>query len=221
MNPSEGGWTGRAAELRRSFDDSFARPASATGERQEDFLALGVARQSYAVRLSEVRGLVRVRLEGGLPVPGAEPRVPASDRHFSRNGHSQLGESSGTAAELRSVVRLPSTRRELLGICGLRGALVPVFDLSALLGLEADMPSASWCLLAGGNYLVGFAFERLDGYVRARDGSVVPAPAATHCVTQLLRHDGGARPLIALRALVGSIERAAAGRPEETGEASR
>ncbi|MBI2944201.1 MAG: chemotaxis protein CheW [Candidatus Wallbacteria bacterium] len=221
MNSSEGGWTGRAAELRRTFDDSFARPASAAGERLEDFLALGIARQAYAVGLSDVRGLMRIRLDNGLAAPSVEPHSPANDRYLQRNGHSQPGESSGAAAELRSVVRVPSSRRELLGVCGLRGALVPVFDLAALLGLETDTSSASWCVLAGANHLVGFAFERLEGYVRTQDGSVVPAPAASHCVTQLLRHDGGTRSLIALRTLVSSLERAAAGRPDETGEASR
>jgi purine-binding chemotaxis protein CheW len=46
-----------AAALRRRFDESFARPAGSTAERREEMLAIRVAGEPYALRLSEVAGL--------------------------------------------------------------------------------------------------------------------------------------------------------------------
>ena len=46
-----------AAALRRSFDDSFAAPATSTNESQESMLAIRVGADPYALLLSEIMGL--------------------------------------------------------------------------------------------------------------------------------------------------------------------
>ena len=48
----------RAAELRRAFDRSFAERARADAAPTEDFLAIRIASDSYAIRCSEISGLV-------------------------------------------------------------------------------------------------------------------------------------------------------------------
>jgi len=48
----------RAAELRRAFDRSFAGRARADTAPTEDFLAIRIASDSYAIRCSEISGLV-------------------------------------------------------------------------------------------------------------------------------------------------------------------
>jgi chemotaxis signal transduction protein len=56
-----------AAALRRHFDESFAAPAASRPEPAEDFLAIRVGADPYALRLSEISGLhVGVKI---VPVP--------------------------------------------------------------------------------------------------------------------------------------------------------
>jgi chemotaxis signal transduction protein len=56
-----------AATLRRHFDDTFAVPAASMSERLEDFLAIRVGADPYALRLSEIAGLhVGVKI---VPIP--------------------------------------------------------------------------------------------------------------------------------------------------------
>lgn len=71
-------------------------------------------------------------------------------------------------AEARSVVPIPSRRPELLGLAGVRGVPVPVFRLSALLGLHDEDPPR-WILLCGD--LLGLAIPALDGYLRVESVS--------------------------------------------------
>jgi len=47
----------RAAALRRAFDQGFAEPARPNAEASEDFLAIVVGSESYALRLVEIAGL--------------------------------------------------------------------------------------------------------------------------------------------------------------------
>jgi chemotaxis signal transduction protein len=56
-----------AATLRRNFDESFAAPEAARPERLEDFLAIRIGSDPYALRMSEIAGLhVGVKI---VPVP--------------------------------------------------------------------------------------------------------------------------------------------------------
>jgi chemotaxis signal transduction protein len=48
---------GSAAALRRLFDDSFAAAAATKSARLEDFLAIRLGSDPYALRLSEIAGL--------------------------------------------------------------------------------------------------------------------------------------------------------------------
>jgi chemotaxis signal transduction protein len=59
----------RAAELRRAFDHSFANPPSAEEAVKQDLLAIRVAGQHFALRLSDISGLYTDKKI--TPVPGA------------------------------------------------------------------------------------------------------------------------------------------------------
>jgi purine-binding chemotaxis protein CheW len=60
-----------ASELRRAFDRSFSTVRRAQTARLEDFLAVRLGRDSYAIRLAEISGLVSDKaitlLPGRLP----------------------------------------------------------------------------------------------------------------------------------------------------------
>lgn len=62
---------GRAAALRRSFDESFAAPPPRATEAFEDLLALRIAGGAFAVRRTEVGALVAGRTL--LRLPGRSP----------------------------------------------------------------------------------------------------------------------------------------------------
>lgn len=84
----------------------------------------------------------------------------------------------------RLIVPLPSPARELLGLASLRGRVVPVYDLAALLLGGSPRPPPRWLLLARGRTALGLAFD-------AFEGQVVPG--------------GAARPMVDLNRLTGQL----------------
>jgi purine-binding chemotaxis protein CheW len=70
----------RAEELRRDFDRSFAAAPRGDAEVLVDLLAIRVAGDPYALRLSEVAGLFADRVVTPLPSPVSELRGLAGFR---------------------------------------------------------------------------------------------------------------------------------------------
>jgi chemotaxis signal transduction protein len=64
--------SGRIDELRRTFDSAFASEPAAPVERV-DLIALRAAARSYAVRVSEIAGVVP--FGGAVPLPCEEPAM--------------------------------------------------------------------------------------------------------------------------------------------------
>jgi chemotaxis signal transduction protein len=116
----------RAAYLRAAFDCAFAKPPPEAVAAKEDFLAIQVAGDPYALRVSELAGLVVDR----------------------------------------KVAPLPSARTALSGVAGIRGALVPIYSLSSLLGYDARATPTRWLALCGRAEALGLAFDHLEGFLR-------------------------------------------------------
>ena len=106
----------------------------------------------------------------------------------------------------RRLTPLPTAVPELIGLAGLRGAIVPVYDLALLLGY-ARPPSARWLAVAAGAPLA-LAFERFDGYERRAAGDLTFEAAdglrGRH-VRAIARAAGWARPVVAVRAVLETI----------------
>ncbi len=116
----------KAAELRRVFDQARAVPSSTGVEVQtESLLAIRVARDPYAIRVSEISGI-------------------STDK---------------------KVVALPSPVPELLGVTGLRGAIVPVYSLAALLGYGQETGQVRWLVLCVTEEPFALAFSGFEGYL--------------------------------------------------------
>jgi purine-binding chemotaxis protein CheW len=75
----------------------------------------------------------------------------------------RVSEISGLAND-RRVVAFPSSIRELLGVAGMRGGLVSVYSLAALLGYGWEAGPARWLVLCGAEESVGLAFSDFEGY---------------------------------------------------------
>lgn len=134
----------------------------------------------------------------------------------------RLSDIGGLEAD-RTLTRVPSDHPELLGIAGVRGVVVAVFDLATLLDLPRP-ESPRWLVLAKGAPLA-FAFSAFEGQL------VVPAAAFASAeegragrVRNVVRRvgfdghgsDGGVEslPLIDIPALVAALDR----RPRARGE---
>lgn len=77
----------------------------------------------------------------------------------------RVNEISGLATD-KKIVAFPSPIPELLGVAGIRGALVPVYSLAMLLGYNAETERTRWIALCGTEDPVALVFGGFEGYVR-------------------------------------------------------
>ncbi len=165
MKPDPESVLDRAAALRLEFDQTFAVPAAAAAGAV-DLLALRVAGERYALRLSEIGGL-----------------------HADRR-----------------IVALPGAPPELLGLAGLRGSLVAVYDLGAFLGAPSS-EAPRWLALAGGDRTVGLAFEQLERYLRvATQNLTLDAESKKRHFREVVNVEGEMRAVIDIASIVEKIK---------------
>lgn len=74
----------------------------------------------------------------------------------------------------RRIVPVRGGFPEVIGLSGLNGEIVPVYDTAQLLGIGTGSRHWQWWALAKHPEPVGFAFERLEGY------AALPETAFTH-----------------------------------------
>jgi chemotaxis signal transduction protein len=131
-----------------------------------------------------------------------------------------LAAISGLVAD-RAVTRLPGSPPDLLGVAGLRGHLVPVYDLARVSGCgqpgaETAGPAARrWLILAGGSPAFAVAVDRVDGHLRVpRDAIAAPSDEAGGSAGSVVRTVDGPRPVIdmpSVRATVSAHAQAGPG----------
>jgi purine-binding chemotaxis protein CheW len=104
----------------------------------------------------------------------------------------------------KKITPLPGSTPGLLGLAGFRGTLVPVYDLSARIGL-APAATPRWLVLAK-ERRVALAFADLDGHLRADAGAILPAPPSGNLFTGGFVSAGGeSRPMLHLPAVLDGI----------------
>lgn len=111
--------------------------------------------------------------------------------------------------EARPVVAVPSSRPELLGVCGVRGAVLPVYSVARLLRAGEPAGAPRWMLLAGAaGKTVALAFDELEGHFAvARDelhgaaGGEVPL---SH-VAEVARHGDRTLPVVSIASMLRAI----------------
>lgn len=147
------------------------------------------------------------------PVSEVEPAEPLIQL---RAGDTPLAvRVSATQGIVRcpKIVPIPSRIPELSGLVAIRGAVVPVFDLAALLGLPSAAGRPPWLILAACDGLIGLAFEAFEGqqspeWVSGQEGAPVaagPAGSGERAATQLVRSGGQIRQVVDVPALLESI----------------
>lgn len=114
---------------------------------------------------------------------------------------------TGGLVPARRIVPVPSRRPELLGISGLRGAVVPVYGLARLLG-RGEEAEPRWIVLAGGEERVGLAVAAFERHLVVPARDLRPAEHATDPrahVREILHAAGAPRPVLSVPSLLRAI----------------
>ena len=170
----------KAAELREEFDRTFALSPTAQGEEGfESLLAIRVAGNAYAVRLSEISGLVNNR----------------------------------------KTVPFPSPIPEFLGVAGIRGELVAVYSLAALLGCGLTGDTPRWLMICRPHDPVGLAFPEFESFLRISPSAIHPARRGEGLrdhVTEVVRASATVRAVLSIPSMLQAIKgRIGKGRPSK------
>lgn len=114
---------------------------------------------------------------------------------------------TGGLVALGRLTPLPARRPELLGLTGLRGGLLPVFDLARLLGLPGQGAPPRWMALAGeGEERVGLAFDEFQGHARVLPGELHAAPASPRLhLREVVELEGRPVPVLAVPSLLHAV----------------
>lgn len=105
----------------------------------------------------------------------------------------------------KKITPLPGGTAGLLGLAGFRGALVPVYDLAARIGL-APARAPRWMVLSA-DRRIALAFAELEGHLRAEPDDLLPiGPSGGPAWTGgFVRSGGEKRPLLLLAAVLETI----------------
>jgi chemotaxis signal transduction protein len=168
-------------------------------------------------RVAELRRAFDTSFAEPIETGGEELASALAIRAGDRLLAARIEELSGVEA-CRRLVPLPGGAPELLGLTGVRGQLVAVYDLAGLLndaGARAPASGAAevtfrWLLLCAGSPEIGLAIEQIDGYLRFSSAELHDeAGAGGHARGALLRggvlHGGVLRGLIHIPALVEAV----------------
>jgi purine-binding chemotaxis protein CheW len=118
----------------------------------------------------------------------------------------RLAELAGLAP-VPVIVALPDSRPGLLGLAGLRGRMVAVFDLAVLLG-HPPSGALRWLALPADGDAVAVAFDELEAHHLAPQTALLPADGPATAIAEMFTFDGAMRPVIDLPALLRPLTHA-------------
>lgn len=139
--------------------------------------------------LEQARALAEAFDRGFAVARPAAPSKP-SDYLIVRIGGDPHAVPLLELAELVPLPRLtalPGSPAECLGLAGVRGVAVPVYDLRVLLGYAAGGETAPWlAILAAAR--VALTFDAVEGYLRLPDEDVGAGTADDASARRHVRH---------------------------------
>ena len=104
----------------------------------------------------------------------------------------------------RSVTPIPSSVDALMGLIGLRGELVAVFDLAKMLGEAPRQATPRWVAVCGVQRQLAFAFHELEGHLRVPPTALREAPDERQSyIDQVLESGDSLRRVLSVPKLVG------------------
>lgn len=117
----------------------------------------------------------------------------------------RLAEISGLFADKR-ITSIPGSGASLLGLASFRGAILPVYDLKALLG-EPGADAPRWLAIAAASP-IALAFDAFDGQLRIAQDAILKSERAqtTPHAGEVVRVGASARPVISLASVLNAIK---------------
>jgi purine-binding chemotaxis protein CheW len=106
---------------------------------------------------------------------------------------------------LRALTRFPSAVPEWLGLVGMAGTAIPVYDLGMLLGYPAGDPPRWMAICAA--MPVALAFDAFDGQFRhPREVGDRPPDAGASSQREVLRTADQVRPVVPIASILATIK---------------
>ena len=120
----------------------------------------------------------------------------------------RMSEVGGIYAD-RAVTPLPGSPPYLTGVAGLRGSVLPVYDLGVLLGYPAPEAPHRWFLVVRRKEPLGVAFERFERHLRLENGRTAPTGDGgdRRHIREMLSVDEERIPLVSLAAVAEEADR--------------
>lgn len=157
---------------------------------------------------------LRRHFDEAFAVPALSITEPLEDLLAIRVGSDpyalRLSEIAGLHVGVK-IVPVPSPVPQLLGIVGIRGMMVPIYDLAALLRYPPEANSR-WFVLARAPQPVGFAFETFESHLQVSQASLAggndedsgTGGTAEH-MRATVRAAGALRPIVHLASILEMI----------------
>jgi chemotaxis signal transduction protein len=119
----------------------------------------------------------------------------------------RLSEISGLFAS-RKIEWLPTSVPGLLGLTGLRGALLPVYDLGSLLGAPPGPSDSHWIVVTA-DKTVGLVFDDCEGHQRVPREDIFSKESngRERHVREVVRLRGTTRPMVSVASVLAEIVR--------------
>jgi purine-binding chemotaxis protein CheW len=158
---------------------------------------------------------LRDEFDRAFALPVNPPRAQSSHLLAIRAGGDpyalSVAEITGLQAD-RTIVPVPAVIPELLGMAGIRGDLVPVYGLAALLGYDRERASRTprWLALCGSDPILGLAFDEFERHLTLFLPQIAAADSAnfrSEHVHAVAHADDGPRPVISIPSVVADIAR--------------
>ncbi|WP_141733882.1 chemotaxis protein CheW [Oligoflexus tunisiensis] len=115
----------------------------------------------------------------------------------------------------KKVIPFPSPVPELLGFAGIRGDIVPVYSLAALLGYSPEADPSGWLILCKAEAaLLALTFHHFEGHFRLSLPKIQTADverSGRKYVSNIAHVQGEAHTLINLPSLVDFVQELSAG----------
>jgi chemotaxis signal transduction protein len=104
----------------------------------------------------------------------------------------------------RKVVPVPSHRKALVGLAGIRGAVAPVYSLAQALGYDGTS-AARWLGICGSSDPIALALDDVDGFLRVRRSDVHRAAGTRSHVREVVQRDAHALQVVDTRSIVAEL----------------
>lgn len=167
------------------------------------------ATDNLAQRLLELRQSFDGSFARPLAAAAAAPQKLLSIQTGGRQIMLRLDEVAGIHACPR-LVPLPAPRPALLGVAGVRGRVLVVYSLAALLGEDtAHAEAPRWLLVPRACEQLALGVHAIEAFLQVAADALHPiaAPAVDALCTEILRERDASRPVLSTERLVAVLRR--------------